>query len=70
MSSATLEWVKVSARMPKNLLDRFTKLYPKKSLSELLRALMEREIIHRKTLKAHLKLYGRFKKEHFDESLL
>ncbi len=70
MSSASLQWVKVSARMPKDLLERFAKLYPKKSFSELFRSLIEREISRHKTLKAHLKLYGRFKKEHFDESLL
>ena len=69
MESSSSEWVKVSARMPKDLLNRFIRLYPKESLSELLRALMEREVTRQKVLKAHMKLYGRFKPEYFDESL-
>lgn len=32
--------------------------------------MMEREITRERVMKAHMKLYGRFKPEHFDESLL
>lgn len=64
------EWVKVSARMPRSLLARLARLYPKEKLSGILREMIEREITRKKVLKAHLRLYGRFKPEHFDESLL
>lgn len=70
MQPASSEWIKVSARMPKDLLDRLARLYPKGKLSEVLRNLIEREIARQKVLKVHMKLYGRFKPEHFDESLL
>ncbi len=70
MQNHSMEFVKISARMPKRLLDRLLHFYPKESLSEVLRELIEREVRKRKVLKAHLKLYGRFKPGHFDESLL
>jgi len=64
------EWVRVSARMPRNLVERLARLHPGENLSEILREIIEREITRKKVLKAHLRLYGRFKPEHFDESLL
>lgn len=64
------EWVKLSARVPRILLTRLARLYPKENLSEILREIIEREITRNKVLKAHMKLYGRFKPEHFDEGLL
>ncbi len=70
MQSLSSEFVKISARVPKSLIKRVSRLHPKESLSELLRTLMEGEVLRQKVLKAHLKLYGRFKPEHFDESLL
>ncbi|MBI2981567.1 MAG: hypothetical protein HYY44_04655 [Deltaproteobacteria bacterium] len=70
MDANSSEWIKISARMPKDLLDRLSRIHPKESLSELLRSLIEREIVRQKVLKAHMKLYGRFKPDHFDESLL
>lgn len=70
MESNISDWIKVSARMPKALLDRLTRLHPKESLSELLRNLIEREVVRERVLKAHMRLYGRFKPEHFDEGLL
>jgi len=63
-------WVKISARIPKKVLKGFTQLSKNENLSMALRSLMEREIMRAKTLKAHKKLYGRFKPEDFDESLL
>ena len=68
--SLQTDLVKISARMPRGLLQRLTALYKKKSLSEVLRNLIEREVARHKTLKAHMKLYGSFQPEHFDESLL
>ena len=62
--------VKISARIPRSLFTRLTHLYPKISLSVVLRDLMEREIARKKVMTAHMKLYGRFKPEHFDASLL
>ncbi len=70
MESGSSEWIKVSARMPESLIKRLSRLYPKTGLSELLRTLIEREITRQKVLKAHMKLYGRFKAKDFDESLL
>ncbi len=70
MEAATSEWVKVSARMPRALLNRLVRFHPKESLSELIRTLMEREVSRQKVLRAHMKLYGRFKPEHFDAGLL
>lgn len=64
------EWVKLSARVPRVLLTRLAALYPKENLSEILREIIEREITRNKVLKAHMRLYGRFKPEHFDEGLL
>ena len=69
METQTSEWVKISARMPREVIESLSHLYPHESFSELLRNLMEREVSRRKVLKAHLKLYGRFKPEHFDASL-
>jgi hypothetical protein len=68
MDSLSADWVKVSARMPRKLVDRLMRLYPQKKLSELLRSLIEREIRREKVMKAHMKLYGRFKPEHFKEA--
>lgn len=62
--------IKISARMPRGILKRLTALFKDKSLSEVLRHLIEKEVARQKTLKAHMKLYGSFKPEHFDESLL
>lgn len=70
MESASSEWIKVSARMPRSLINRLARLYPKAGLSELLRNLIEREIVRQKVLKAHMKLYGRFKAKDFNEGLL
>lgn len=70
MEATELELVKISARMPRRLLEKLTHLYRNKSLSEALRHLIEREVTRQKVLKAHLKLYGRFKPDYFDESLL
>ena len=67
MESTHSELVKISARMPKKLLSRLTRLHRRQSLSEVLRELVEREVLREKVLKAHMKLYGRFKQEHFDE---
>lgn len=64
------KWVRISARMPSSLVDNLTRLYPSQNLSETLRELMEKEVVRQKVLKAHMKLYGRFRPEHFDESLL
>ncbi|MBI2339104.1 MAG: hypothetical protein HYU99_01895 [Deltaproteobacteria bacterium] len=64
------EEVKVSARMPRSLLNRLTRLNHRKKTSEVLRDLIEKEVLRQKVLKAHMKLYGRFKPEYFDESLL
>lgn len=64
------QWVKISARVPKQLVDRLSRLHKGETLSDLLRNMMEREITRQRVMKAHLKLYGRFKPEHFDESLL
>ncbi len=63
-------WIKISARMPRRLLDRLARLHPGENLSGLLRNLVEKEVIRQKVMKAHLKLYGRFKPEQFDEGLL
>lgn len=70
MESRETEWVRVSARMPKDLMKGLMRLFPKENISELLRDLIQREIVRQKVMKAHLKLYGRFKPEHFDEGLL
>lgn len=70
MDPNSSEWVKVSARMSRTLLSRLSRLYPQESLSEILRGLIEREVVRQKILKAHMKLYGRFKPEYFDEGLL
>lgn len=64
------QWVKISARVPRRLLDRLAQLHRGETLSNLLRNMMEREITRERVMKAHMKLYGRFKPEHFDESLL
>lgn len=72
MSSEALQkdLIKISARMPRTLLRRLVALYKDKNLSEVLRDLVEKEVVRQKTLKSHMKLYGSFKPEHFDESLL
>lgn len=64
------DWVKVSARMPRRLLDGLSRLHRDKKLSAVLRELIEREVSRDKVMKVHMRLYGRFKPEHFDESLL
>ncbi len=70
MAESPSTLVKVSFRMPKSLLRQVSKLHPKENISGLMRQLVEREIMKEKVLKAHMKLYGRFKPEDFDESLL
>ena len=70
METVLSEWVKISARMPRDLLARLVRLHPKENLSELLRSLVEREVMRQKVLKAHMKLYGRFNSRYFNESLL
>ncbi len=61
------KWIRISARMPQPLVARLTQLYPSRNLSETLRELMEKEVLRQKVLKAHMKLYGRFRPEHFKE---
>lgn len=70
MPSVSSDSVKVSVRMPKVLLKKIFRLYPKEGISDLVRHLVEKEIHREKSFKAHMKLYGRFKPEDFDESLL
>lgn len=67
MHSHVEEQVKVSARMPRSLLNRLARLYRRQKISEVLRNLIEKEVLRQKILKAHMKLYGRFKPDHFDE---
>ena len=64
------EGIKISARMPRRLIQFLNQSFPKKSISEVLRSLIEQEMQRRQVKRAHMKLYGRFKPEHFDESLL
>lgn len=70
MRNENTEFIKISARMPKDLIDRLSRSHPGENLSSLLRHLIEDELQREKIRKEHLKLYGRFKPEHFDESLL
>lgn len=70
VQTQSVGWVKISARIPKNILKNFTKFSTNKNLSKALRNLMEREIMREQVLAAHKKLYGRFKPSDFDESLL
>ena len=70
MSSASSELVKISVRMPKSLLTKISRLHARESISDIVRHLLERELEQKKVLKAHMKLYGRFRPGDFDESLL
>lgn len=56
--------------MPRRLVEGLARLFPKENISEVLRDLIQREIVRQKVLQAHLKLYGQFKAEYFDEGLL
>lgn len=64
------ELSKVSLRIPKNIIKSITQLYPKESLSEIIRMTLQQAIERKKVMKEHLKRYGKFKPEHFDESVL
>lgn len=64
------EMVRISARMPKDVIDGLIKLHPKENISGILRSLAEKEVTRERVRKAHMRLYGRFKPEDFDESLL
>ena len=70
MSENVPDLVKVSFRMPKSLLKQVSKLHPKENISGVMRQLIEKEITREKVFRAHMKLYGKFKPEDFDESLL
>ena len=62
--------IRISARVPEDLLKGLERIHPHENISFLLRSLMEKEIRGQKTLKAHLKLYGRFSPRMFNESIL
>ncbi|MBF0492949.1 MAG: hypothetical protein HQM15_09230 [Deltaproteobacteria bacterium] len=64
------ELSKVSLRIPKTIIKSITQIYPKDSLSEIIRMTLLQEIERKKVMKEHLKRYGKFKPEHFDESIL
>ncbi len=64
------EIIRISARVPKSILNRLSKLYPGLNLSEIIRSIAEREIHRKKAMKQHLSLYGKFSIKDFDESLL
>ncbi len=62
--------IKISVRIPKKLLKSALARHRKKTPSEIIRGFFEQDFEREKVMKAHLKLYGRFKAEDFDEGIL
>ena len=62
--------VPLADRMRPRTLDEFVGQEHLVGKGKILREIIEREIIRKRVLKAHMGLYGRFKPEHFDEGLL